>query len=480
MPQLTSKRKETMCLIIAPGKDGKPALLPRDVFDYAYSRNDDGFGGMWIEDGRVNHFKGIGLTADEIYNSMEERVARNPEAIFHMRFKTHGKIIPGLAHPFRILNKSRHGKDMFFMHNGVLGSFGNHLTYGQSDTTAFKDKVLIPLLTRDPDALDDPAVWAMINRETSGSRLVFMDSDGKTYFTSPGSWNTRYGLHLSNTYMLPAESYNYTPTTPTSSDIGSRRQAATAEMTVTAHYTYFRRIDKAGVVAGHWVSCPKIGYVRTESGLLYKDNGPNRTIYHAANYIPKDNEFRHLGMHIVTPTTEDLRDFGSPVMDNDDDLPFKDDVLPFDLGSPSVDRSEAPSRTQVSGPAPEDQRLRYARLVHNMQAGNVTSRPHLMADLIGMNDSELCSFVLEDPENTTVAFAELVEMVLEYNDALWNIDANHELILNPDELCRIGQTDYHRDAVLEIQKIRRDEYHAQLEQMFGDDDDAPAEEVNVA
>jgi hypothetical protein len=145
-----------------------------------------------------------------------------------------------------------------------------------------------------------------------------------------------------------------------------------------------------------------------------------------------------------------------------------------------VDRSEAPSRTQVSGPAPEDQRLRYARLVHNMQAGNVTSRPHLMADLIGMNDSELCSFVLEDPENTTVAFAELVEMILEYNDALWNIDANHELILNPDELCRIGQTDYHRDAVLEIQKIRRDEYHAQLEQMFGDDDDAPAEEVNVA
>jgi hypothetical protein len=194
-----------MCLIIAPGKDGKPALLPRDVFDYAYSRNNDGYGAMWVEDGRVQHFKQTGLSADEIYSAMEERVARNPEAIFHMRLRTHGKVIPGLSHPFRILNKNRHGKDLFFMHNGVLSGFGSNLTYGMSDTTCFKDKMLIPLLTRDPDALDDPDVWGEINKMTRGSRLVFMDSDGKTYFTSPGSWNDRYGLNLSNTYMLPSE-----------------------------------------------------------------------------------------------------------------------------------------------------------------------------------------------------------------------------------------------------------------------------------
>lgn len=466
-----------MCLIIAPGRDGKPALLPREVFDYAYTRNKDGFGGMWVEDGRVQHFKTLGLTADEIYSQMEERVERSPDIIFHMRLKTHGKIIPGLSHPFRILNKNRHGKDLFFMHNGVLSSFGNNLTYGQSDTTVFKDKILVPLLTRDPDALEDPEVWDSLNKLTSGSRLVFMDSDGKTYFTSPSSWNNRYGLNLSNTYMLPAEHRAFD-----SSSYDSRPSIiAGEEMRVTGHFVYFRQIDRGGVVAGNWVSCPKIGYVRTESGLLYKDNGPGEKIYHAANYIPKDNEFRHLGLHVIPPRTEDIRDFGSPVM-GDDDL---DDDVPFELGSPSVDRSEiSPRSSEGGGPAPQDEQLRYARLVHNMNTGEVTSRPHLMADLIGMSDEELCGFVIEDPENTVVAFAELVEMVLEANDALWNVDPNHPKILNPDELCRIGKADYHRDAMLEISKIRRAKYESQIEQINNlldtPDDESPADEVHVA
>lgn len=457
-----------MCLIIAPGKDGKPALLPRDVFDYTYSRNNDGYGAMWIEDGRVQHFKSTSLEADEIYDAMQARVDSNPETIFHMRLRTHGKIIPGLAHPFRILNKSRHGKDLFFMHNGVLSTYGNRLTYGQSDTTVFKDKILVPLLTRDPDALDDPEVWESLNKLTTGSRLVFMDSEGKTYFTSPSSWNERYGLHLSNTYMVPPEVKPrvYTP----ANDPPTILTGDT--MTVTGHFVYFRQIDREGVVNGHWVSCPKLGYIRTESGMLYKDNGPRNKIYHAANYIPKDNEFKHLGLTIVPPTIEDSIDYGSPMMEDDD--------LPFEL-SPSVDASEVPSRTPVSGPAPVDQRLRYARLLHNMYAGHVTSRPHLMADIIGMGDDELSSFIEEDAENAAVAFAELVEMVLEYNDVLWKIDPNHEKILNPDEITRIGQTDYHRLAIMEITKIRRTEYEEQIKKLH-EIGDGPGEddEVHVA
>lgn len=454
-----------MCLIIAPGKDGTPALLPREVFDYAYTRNNDGFGAMWTENGRVQHFKTLGLTADEIYAQMEERVERHPDVIFHMRLKTHGKIIPGLAHPFRILNKNRHGKDLFFMHNGVLSTFGNTLTYGQSDTTVFKDKILIPLLTRDPDALEDPEVMDSINKLTSGSRLVFLDSDGKTYFTSPSSWNERYGLHLSNTYMLPAE-----PSSGFHSSSGGRPTVIIGnEMHVTGNFIYFRQIDKAGDVKGNWCSCPKAGYIRTESGLLYKDNGPNKKIYHAANYIPKDNEFRHLGLTIVPPTTEDIRDFGSPVMNGE-----LDDDVPFDSGSPSVDSSER------KGPAPKDQQLRYARLVHNTIGGKVTSRIHLMADLIGMNDEEFSLFVDEDPGSSGAALAELIEMVLEYNDVLWAIDPNHEKILSPDEIVRIGQSDYHRDAIQEITKIRRAEYEEQIRKLHEIGDSPENEEVNVA
>lgn len=199
-----------MCLIIAPGDNG--VLLPRETFDHVFKRNDDGFGAMWVDQGRVRAFKKIGMSADEIYSMMEELAERHPDVVFHMRYKTHGQVIPGLSHPFRILHKNRHGKDMFFMHNGVLGDFGKNLNHGQSDTTVFKDKILIPLLTRNPDALDDPDVFAGIERLTQGSRLIFMDSTGKTWRTSDKSWNNRYGLTLSNTYMLPSTyTAPYTP-----------------------------------------------------------------------------------------------------------------------------------------------------------------------------------------------------------------------------------------------------------------------------
>ena len=454
-----------MCLIIAPGKEGQPALLPRDVFDYAYPKNNDGFGAMWVEDGRVQHFKTLGLSADAVYGKMEEYTELHPDVIFHMRLKTHGKIIPGLAHPFRILNKSRHGKDLFFMHNGILGGYGNNLSYGQSDTTAFKDKVLIPLLTRDPDALDDPEVWNMINRETSGSRLIFLDSEGKKYITSPSSWNNRYDLTLSNTYMIPPEvRSNYSPPTTTSVVTSSK------EMYVTSAFIFFRQIDRIGVVSGLWCSCPKLGYVRTESGLLYKDNGPGKKIYHAANFIQKDQEFKHLGLTAV-PEIENSVDFGSGVME-DDTLPWDDEAVPPTGPGVTVTRT---------GPDPHEARLRYARLVHNLYSGKVTSRIHLIADLVGMSDTELYSFVKEDPENSTVVVAELLEAILEYNDELWSIDPNNDAILNCDEIIRIGQADYHRLAIQEVTKIRRMEYEDQINRLNAIiDGEQEQEEVNVA
>lgn len=436
-----------MCLIIAPGKDGAPALLPRDAFDYAFSRNKDGFGAMWVEDGKVNHFKTLGLSVDEAYDQMQEHSERFPSSIFHLRMKTHGKIIPGLSHPFRLLTKKRHGKDLFFMHNGVLSSFGNKLTYGQSDTTVFKDKILIPLLTRDPDALEDPEIWSSINKLTSGSRLIFLDSEGKVYKTSENSWNDRYGLTLSNTYMLP-----YEATTTTYSKDKALDILTGGKMVVTGQLVYFRQIDRGGVISGHWCSCPKIGFIRTDSGMLYKDSGVNNKIYHTVDFIPKNEEFKYLGLTLVPSgvVTENLTDFSSDFED--------DDIPPFDL-SPSVDRSE------VKLPAPEDQRLRYARLIHNTYAGKVSSRVHLLADLIGMNDTELNSLVDEDPETSSTIVAELIEMVIEYNTILWGIDPNHSKILNVDEILRIGQTDYHRDAMKEVAKIRRAEYEEQIKKI---------------
>lgn len=447
-----------MCLIIAPGNDGKGALLPRDVFDYVYGRNSDGFGAMWTEDGRVQHFKSLDLKADEIYGTMEEYVEKHPDVVFHMRYKTHGKVIKGLSHPFRILHKSRHGKDLFFMHNGILGSFGNNLKYGQSDTTVFKDKILVPLLTRNPDALDDPETWAALEKLTSSSRLFFMDSEGKTWISSKNTWNDRYGLTLSNEYMLPARPYvrpSYTPPAKTVV-IGTPPKTPT----VTSQFVHFREIIEDGAIRKSWMSCPKAGYLRSEEGKLYKDNGPNRKIYSAMDYIPKEKEASELLFKPYDPNTDDENagDLnvsmgsvvgldGKPYDDDDDAL---DDPLPDDFAD------------DTKSPAPMDQRLRYARLVHNLLGGGAIHRTQLLADLISMGEQELGGFVSEDPVNAHSCIAELIEMILEYNDELFKVNIHSDKVIDADEICERGDVNYHMQAMKDMSAARKEKYTKML------------------
>lgn len=436
-----------MCLIIAPGKDGKVALLPRSVFDHVLSRNDDGFGAMWAEDGRVKHFKTIGLTADQIYSTMEEYVERFPNVIFHMRYKTHGKIIAGLSHPFRILHKNRHGKDLFFMHNGVLGQFGDDLKYGQSDTTVFKDKILTPLLTRDPDALEDIEVLAAINKLTSGSRLVFMDSDGKVTFTQASTWNQRYGLLLSNEYMLPVEYKTYVNPNSTVS-------STTNENKPTGQFVHYRKIVWAsgGAPMGNWCSIPAKGYLRTESGALLRDHGPNMAVYAVLDRIKKEDEYLYL-------TSSNIITIGTPPSNNVVSIvPFADDDAPF---ADEEEEEEAVERSK--GPAPVEQRLRYGRLVHNLYGGTATDTKQLIGDLISAGNEELGAFIVEDAGNAHAVITDLLNLVLSFNDELFKKDPLNPMIFAADDLLEAGDINYHQQAMQNITNLRREEYKRQLE-----------------
>lgn len=453
-----------MCLIIAPGRDGKAALLPRDAFDFAYPRNDDGLGGMYVEDGRVKHFKLLGMKKDEEYEFMQKMVEEHPDIIFHMRYKTHGVIIPSLCHPFRILHKNRHGRDLFFMHNGILGNFGKDLRYGQSDTTNFKDKILIPLLTRNPDALDDPEIFGAIEKMTVGSRLLFLDSNGKVYRTSASSWNERYGLTLSNTYMLPSEPYKY--------DSGwnkNVKKLPSPDKKGDGPYTLFRRIKYEGGAENHiWCREIKKGWLRSEHGLLFRDQGAGITLNFQRDYVPKDKEFEALledaerkdnKQHDLEDDNCDcafcledkedkaLEEIGADKKDfiiaNDDDL----DDVPFPEGDKSAE-------------AFQTERLRYARIVHNCHSGNVVSRTHLMGDILGMDDKELLSFITEDPETSAVVLAELFEIILDQNDVIE--DPEGDFTFDMQTLHSRGSTENHKKSMEEISFLRRCAYESAL------------------
>lgn len=446
-----------MCLIIAPGRDGQKALLPRDVFNYSYSRNRDGFGAMWTEDGRVNHFKTLGLTEQETFDMMHEYADKFEDVIFHLRMKTHGKVVPALSHPFRILHKSRHGRDLFFMHNGVLGSFGNNLKYGQSDTTVFKDKILVPLLTRNPDALDDPEIIEALNKLTSGSRLIFLDSTGKTWRTSESSWNSRYGLTLSNTYMLPDEKYvapvnTYFPADDFDNDDNvytlGRPPVSGGGNKV---YNIIRIIKENGVEKRHWCAAFSDKLIQTESGKIYIDQGPGEMIYHTLHYVPSDQTFRHMTIAEAVADERYPQDTGSAVMDTDvtgvvmPEYIEADEPDPLLWRDPSEDTPPAPPANNKL-----DEQLRYARLVHNCVGGNVELIGQLMADILAMGEKELASFVKEDAETATTVLTELFEIILTMNDEVNLFDA--------DEMLENGKTANHGTSMKAISAARKSRY----------------------
>ena len=474
-----------MCLIIAPNGEGQKALLPREAFDYAYSRNKDGFGAMWTEDGRVNHFKSLGLSGDEIYAYMEEYVEKYPDVIFHLRLKTHGKVTPSLCHPFRILHKSRHGRDMFFMHNGILGAYGNGLTYGQSDTTSFKDKVLVPLLTRDPDALDDPAIMDSINKLTTGSRLVFMDSNGKVWRTSGATWNTEQGPLCSNTYMLPNKPYVPLVSSgygsyPNESDDGKvvtmGRPYSSVGQPIERDglmYSVYRMIEVGATQKPHWCAKVADGYLRTETGLLYKDRGDKVMLKHSLDYIPKDQEFQHLaGFRTieVTPTEDDdtryerlmeeayNKAYGDDSLD--DDLPWDEDTLAEH--TQMYAKEEKLTTTVGEQVANLDERLRYARLVHNTQGSGVMCREQLLGDLIGMSTDEMERFIKEDSTTAHVVMAELIEIVCEQNDWLSQDETLKELAFDAETVMSRGNLTNHQDNMRRISAMRKELYQKKL------------------
>jgi hypothetical protein len=242
-----------------------------------------------------------------------------------------------------------------------------------------------------------------------------------------------------------------------------------------AGYTYYRSIEKDGNTKGYWCNCPKEGYVRTEAGHLYKDAGANKKIYHALEFIPSDMEYTVLGVTMGTPPANTNSSIPSV-----DDL-LDDDYPPFDLGAVRdedlLEEKSVMEETDSSGPAPVDQRLRYARLVHNMFNCTVTSRLQLLADLIGMGDEELEGFISEDVVDTHTAMCELIEMILEMNDELFKVDPTNSKILDINTIMELGDTDNHRKAMQLITDARREEYKKKLAEKNGETFDPVAEET---
>lgn len=212
-----------MCVIIH-----KPSgiLFPESDIESAEIVNPHGFGYMYFDQktGRIKADRSTEMSIGRIKDTF--RKFKDKEACFHFRFKTHGNIGTKQCHPFRVLDKTKHGTDMYFMHNGTIASVKKtDMLEGESDTQAFNRLVLHPILRENPDLISNKAFQKLIREYIGfGSKLCFMYGNGKIIKINEEAGDTRADCWVSNLYSFNRQHREPAKTTFSSNNYNSNSQ----------------------------------------------------------------------------------------------------------------------------------------------------------------------------------------------------------------------------------------------------------------
>ncbi len=194
-----------MCLII---ETKKSIPISKDLMVEFASRNDDGFGFMFIKNDVIQIEKYVDQSVDLLFERYE--ALKEFEPIIHLRMKTHGLIDHTNTHPYPVC------RGIFLMHNGVF-STGNAGDTDKSDTWHFIEDYIKPMLEVSKNAHEFMRTKAfrgiMEKLMGNGQRVVMGDKLGYVFFNEP-AWHTiteattgAEGLRVSNTYAWN-EGYN--------------------------------------------------------------------------------------------------------------------------------------------------------------------------------------------------------------------------------------------------------------------------------
>lgn len=203
-----------MCVIIH-----RPAGIefPFTKLKNAVLRNQDGFGLVThLGSGELDirrEWNGIKNDPDFIYSLMQD--AKDYPISLHLRFATAGNKSLENCHPFTVMNKKDHGRDILFFHNGTLTPFKDTKS-SASDSALFNEKILIPLVTMAVDAYEDE--WASSPRLQSvlqhfaGTWNVFslIDNKDNSLIINRSQGHEEGGWWASNNSYFGSSGYQYT------------------------------------------------------------------------------------------------------------------------------------------------------------------------------------------------------------------------------------------------------------------------------
>lgn len=193
-----------MCLIIHNPK-GKP--LDKDKVKAAYENNSDGFGIMWVENEKVQVTRGL-FDFNEICQSLD--YLKGIEYACHFRYRTQGLISELQCHPHMVLNKEKHGSDLYLMHNGTLTGFAHKK---KSDSKMFAQMLRNKAFENPERALEIVSHEGFSSRISKvigkNNKLLFMGSDGKVNIVNKSEGKNIDDCWYSNTYSLKPRTRKY-------------------------------------------------------------------------------------------------------------------------------------------------------------------------------------------------------------------------------------------------------------------------------
>lgn len=175
-----------MCLIVASQKGNIPK---KDEVENAQYHNEDGFGIVWLERGKLHTAYNLKPDADVF--AMFEAVKGKPY-VAHFRYATHGPVNRENAHPFSVVKRT-----LYVAHNGMIRI--DCPDKSKSDTWHFVESILRPcgFTATHPEGLK--ALGKLIG---PGNKLAFLDISGQVSIVNAeqGSWSE--DIWFSNTYSL--------------------------------------------------------------------------------------------------------------------------------------------------------------------------------------------------------------------------------------------------------------------------------------
>jgi len=186
-----------MCVIIH--KPAGKEIAEKDILTAA-RKNSDGFGFMYYDPNQKKIITGKALFKDpkELLEIFKQQIPY--EACYHLRIKTHGSVSIDNCHPFKVLSQDKNGRDMYFMHNGIIAKVKEEKD--ESDTRAFNRLILRPLLKKRHSLIKTDSFKTLVESFIGGSKLVFMYGDGEVIKFNEQLGGTHDGMWVSNTHSF--------------------------------------------------------------------------------------------------------------------------------------------------------------------------------------------------------------------------------------------------------------------------------------